>query len=218
MSYILDALRRADSERERGAVPGIHAMPVPAAAAEEAPPPRRWTGFVAALAALLLVGVAAWWWGRSAVPAAVPAPLPVEAAPAPVADPAPPPSPPATPLPAAAPPVVALPAPIERRPTTREAAAAAERKVEGPAGAASTAGASARILARHELPEDLRRQLPPLTVSGSMFSPDPASRFVIINGQVLHEKAEIGPDHVLVQIKLRAAVLRYKGTLYEITF
>jgi general secretion pathway protein B len=27
MSYILDALRRADAERERGAVPGIHAQP-----------------------------------------------------------------------------------------------------------------------------------------------------------------------------------------------
>ena len=29
MSYILDALKKADSERERGAVPGIHAQQVP---------------------------------------------------------------------------------------------------------------------------------------------------------------------------------------------
>ena len=29
MSYILDALKRADSERERGLVPGLHAQPVP---------------------------------------------------------------------------------------------------------------------------------------------------------------------------------------------
>ena len=28
MSYILDALRRADAERERGTVPGIHAQPI----------------------------------------------------------------------------------------------------------------------------------------------------------------------------------------------
>jgi len=30
MSYILDALRRADAERERGAVPGLHAQNIPA--------------------------------------------------------------------------------------------------------------------------------------------------------------------------------------------
>jgi len=30
MSYILDALRRADAERSRGAVPGLHAQGVPA--------------------------------------------------------------------------------------------------------------------------------------------------------------------------------------------
>jgi len=30
MSYILDALRRADAERSRGAVPGLHAQGLPA--------------------------------------------------------------------------------------------------------------------------------------------------------------------------------------------
>ncbi|MFO1267813.1 MAG: hypothetical protein U1F67_14180 [Rubrivivax sp.] len=39
MSYILDALRRAESERERGQVPGLHAQPVPVGVGEE--PPRR---------------------------------------------------------------------------------------------------------------------------------------------------------------------------------
>jgi general secretion pathway protein B len=29
MSYILDALRRADAERSRGAVPGLHAQNIP---------------------------------------------------------------------------------------------------------------------------------------------------------------------------------------------
>jgi len=217
MSYILDALRRADAERERGAVPGIHAMPVPAAAADEPVPQRRWAWIVAILAVLLMAGAGAWWWGRAAAPAAVAAPLPVQAAPEP--SPELPPSPPVA-LPAAAPPVVALPAPIERRPTSAEAAAAERRAAAGaPGGTASGAtGAAPRVAARHELPDDIRRQLPPVTVSGSMYSPDPASRFLIINGQVVHEKGELGPEHVLVQIKLRAAVLRYRGTLYEITF
>lgn len=211
MSYILDALRRADSERERGAVPGIHAQPVPVPSPEDVVPrdgarrPWGWIG-LGLLAAALLVGLGGWLFGRAA-PAepAAPPPIPIAAEP-----------PAAPPVAAAPPPVAVLPAPIERRPTTSEAASA-ERKAAAPAAAAS-APAAERIYARHELPEEIRRQLPPITVSGSMFSPDPASRFLIVNGQVVHEKAELGPGHTLVQIKLRAAVLRFRDVLYEITF
>ena len=37
MSYILDALKRAEAERERGQVPGLNAQPVPVAAASGSP-------------------------------------------------------------------------------------------------------------------------------------------------------------------------------------
>lgn len=210
MSYILDALRRADSERERGSVPGIHAQPVPVPSpqdlARQGTPP--WLWIVLGLAFGLLVPLGWWLLGPDA-PAAAPtsatAPPSIPVAPEPVA-------------PQAPPPVAALPAPIERRPTTSELASA-ERKAAAPTPAAASGAASApRVVARHELPEEIRRQLPPVAVSGSMFSPDPASRFLIINGQVVHEKGELGPDHMLVQIKLRAAVLRFKGQLYEITY
>lgn len=211
MSYILDALRRADSERERGAVPGIHAQPVPVPSPEDVGPrdgarrPWGWIG-LGLLAAALLVGLGGWLFGRTTPPEpAAPPPVPIAAEP-----------PAAEPVAAAPPPVAVLPAPIERRPTTSEVASA-ERKAAAPAAAAS-APAAERIYARHELPEEIRRQLPPITVSGSMFSPDPASRFLIVNGQVVHEKAELGPGHTLVQIKLRAAVLRFRDVLYEITF
>ena len=44
MSYILDALRRAeaDRERERGAVPGLHSPALPADAALPARAARAW--------------------------------------------------------------------------------------------------------------------------------------------------------------------------------
>jgi general secretion pathway protein B len=217
MSYILDALRRADSERERGAVPGIHAQPVPVPSPEDAAGPRdgarlpwAWIG-LGLLATALLVAAGGWLFGREAPPEPVaPPPMPMAAPPSP-----PPAEPPAATAPAPAP-VTVLPGPIERRPTTSEAASA-ERKPVAPAAAAS-APAAERIYARHELPEEIRRQLPPITVSGSMYSPDPASRFLVINGQVVHEKAELGPGHVLEQIKLRAAVLRFRDVRYEITF
>lgn len=213
MSYILDALRRADSERERGAVPGIHAQPVPVPSTEDGVRrgTRPWVWIVVGVSLGLLLPLAGWWlFGRDTpAPAALAAPAPPPPIPA-----RPPETGSVTPAPTNPAPVATWPAPIERRPTTSEA----ERKAAAPAPVAASAAGAERAVARHELPEEIRRQLPQITVSGSMYSSDPASRFLVINGQVVHEKAELGPDHVLVQIKLRAAVLRFKNHLYEITY
>ena len=76
MSYILDALRRADSER--AAVPGLHAQALAPGGEDEddgdSPAAQRsrmrWIG--PALAVLLLLAGLAWWW----MPASSPAPEP----------------------------------------------------------------------------------------------------------------------------------------------
>ncbi|MFZ2652317.1 MAG: hypothetical protein WA210_19640, partial [Burkholderiaceae bacterium] len=70
MSYILDALRRADSERERGAVPGIHAQPVPLRSDEQfaAPSTPPWVWILSACGALL-VGALFWALIRAEAPA-----------------------------------------------------------------------------------------------------------------------------------------------------
>jgi len=62
MSYILDALRRAEAERQRGAVPGLHAQPVASALADGgsgAPDSahRPWRPGAVAAAGLLLAGL-----------------------------------------------------------------------------------------------------------------------------------------------------------------
>ncbi|WP_414708832.1 general secretion pathway protein GspB, partial [Roseateles sp.] len=44
---------------------------------------------------------------------------------------------------------------------------------------------------------------------------DPASRLVIVNGEVLHEGARLGSDLVLEQIRPRELVLRFKGQRYR---
>ena len=51
MSFILDALRRADAQRERGQVPGLHSQSV-APPAPAAPAPRSRASVVALLSAL----------------------------------------------------------------------------------------------------------------------------------------------------------------------
>ncbi len=80
------------------------------------------------------------------------------------------------------------------------------------------AAAPVRIYAQNELPDEVRRGVPALVVNGSVFSKNPADRFLIINGQIVREKDAVAPDVVLEQIKLRAAVLVTKGFRFEITY
>ena len=71
MSYILDALKRADAERGRGQVPGLNAIPLGSAP----PVPTRASAqlgwWVAGALLLVLAAGAAWWALRPAAPAPV---------------------------------------------------------------------------------------------------------------------------------------------------
>ena len=87
-----------------------------------------------------------------------------------------------------------------------------------PAATASEPAADTRIHALNELPENIRREMPPLTIGGSIYSDTPASRFLIINGRIFHEGDKITSNLSLEQIKLKAAVLRFKGYRVGITY
>ena len=80
MSYILDALRKADAERERDPARGIHAQPMPGMG--QAAGGRRPTA-VLALGALVLASAAVYvFWQRQPAPVApvfAPSPAPVAA-------------------------------------------------------------------------------------------------------------------------------------------
>jgi len=208
MSYILDALRRADAERERGSVPGIHAQPAMLGEADSeaprAPRPWVWGGLVFAM--VLLAGLAWWLLGRDTPsPAAAPVlatPAAVSPAPAPVSP---------TPAPRA----------VEPAKTPEDKAAKPPPAAASKAPAASPAAASAaepRIYQLGELPDDIRRELPTLAVGGAMYSQNPANRMLIVNGQTFHEGDKLGPNLSLQQIRLKSAVLEYKGYRYGITY
>ena len=237
MSYILDALRRADSERERGSVPGLHTQPVSLARADDSPPrgAKRWVWLVAG-SLLLLLGALAWFLlARQTLPAdrmplASASAVPVPATPTPLA----PPTAPATSVsPAASSPAVpvALPIPVPsvRKPALRTAPAVVNAKVPKPSAkvqaAASAPVASApafakdaRIYTLNELPDEVRKDLPTLLIGGAMYSQTAANRMLIVNGQLFHEGDTLAPGLMLEQIKLRSAVLRLKGYRYGISF
>lgn len=121
MSYILEALRRAEVERQRGAVPGLHAQPMQGAWADSGPggPDEvgrrwRWPLLAGSLAALLGLAAGLGWWLKPAPERALvagkrvlgptlptgPIPTSVAALPAALAAPNTPQAPAATPVPA----------------------------------------------------------------------------------------------------------------------
>lgn len=233
MSYILDALRRADSERERGRVPGLHAQPIGGSPDDDELPDgrgMRW-GFVASLLGLALIVVFAWLaFGRdkpievivSAPPAPVPAPVPVPApAPAPPPVVAAEPNPAAVPEPAAPAPAshiasTAIDTPAER--PQRKAAPATRREPTRATVAAADAPDEPKAVPVSELPDAVRRELPALAITGATYSESRTSRMLIVNGQLYHEGDLLAPNLHLEQIRLKSAVLRYKNYRYSVGY
>ncbi|MDY0748286.1 general secretion pathway protein GspB [Paucibacter sp. R3-3] len=229
MSYILDALRRANSERERGTVPTLHANPGPADLAadddeevEHRDPARagassRPTWPLAVGAGVVLAALAAFlFWPRTPEPvvlASAPAPQPPQqAAPQPAPQPSPQLPPTVATVPLSVPPLQQAQAPAAPPPPPQAVPAPA------PVPAPQAAPAPQHVPTQAELPEALRRQLPPLKTGGAMYSDTPANRMLILNGQVLHEGEKLSPDLVLEEIGLKTAVLVFKGQRFTINY
>lgn len=268
MSYILDALRRADAERERGAVPSLHAQQYASLPSDEEPRrgPRPLVWVVIGLSTALIAALAWAFLGRDAPPpvvaarapepvmsppaavAAPPIPAPVAAsamtaavpaaaavaaapieAPKPVRKPVRKPPPPAAASPGTQPdgsrmPATAMPGPappgtdIAALARGNDAATGARNVDPGVASRPAEGGGDARIYALRDLPEEIRRTLPNIAVSGSTYSTDRASRMLMINGQIFHEGDVVSNGLVLQQIKPRGAVFSFKGFRYETGF
>jgi general secretion pathway protein B len=241
VSLILDALRKADAERERGSVPGLHSQ-------ADGPPDRDvrtvarsrpWMWMVAGVVGAGLLAVVAWvLLGRDAprvAPAAAP-PLASAGRGAVVPAPAPapvtaPPSPPVTSAEAEPAPVAAdapaEPAPwpqadARKAPVRRAAEAGAAANPTGASGGtaapAAVAAADVVLPTREQLPDAIRAQLPELTFGGSIFSSNAANRSLIVNGRLYRENEALNGDLQLEQIRAKSAVLRFKGQRFEVRF
>jgi general secretion pathway protein B len=260
MSYILDALKRAEAERERGAVPGLHARPV--ASYNEVDDASSFKGWWLVAAALLLVaGGAAFWWLRAPAPTALapasepasvakaaapqapmamadlpptqyiartapaavvskatppvktPTPSTTAAALQPVPHPAPAqpvkaPALTATPMPVPAPPVAVAKPTLPPAPPPVTAATSPARL------APATPGSSIPMLS--ELPDSLRKQIPPLAIAGAVYSDDPSQRLLLVNNQAFGQGNTVAPGVQLEEIQSNSSVFNFHGTRFQL--
>jgi general secretion pathway protein B len=211
MSYILEALKKAQAERARGAVPGVDAQPVPTM--QHQPPAAR-GAWIAATLALLGVGALIYWQGPWTSPAPVArvidTPAPAVAQPAPVA---PQPEPPrASPAPnMATTPTPMTPKPVRKlgEPMPGEAA---------PAAAAAPAPAPERIALLQDLPAQIQREIPALAINGYIYASNPADRSVLINNRLRREGDVLADGFILEKLLPREMVLNYRGYRYRMSY
>jgi general secretion pathway protein B len=214
VSFILDALRKSEHERQRSAVPGLSQVPL------AAPQPQlpRWALAVIGVlvAAVLMIGGA--WWQSTRVPG--------EVASAQLPD-----SPAATverrvDLPPPAPrnvvPQQAAPArlPLQDESSLSTAAASSTGATSGADNAATVLSPPTRLT---NLPDDAAAlpsvamlaaegvALPPLRLELHAFSPQPRERFVFINGRKYVEGDRLVEGPLLVAIQPTGAVLTHAG-------
>lgn len=247
MSYILDALQKAEADRERGRVPGLKSQQVP-------PPSHDLSSFnavrpwlLAASVATILAGLGGWWWLASEETVAVtvvtvppvtsqpgtsaptvPAPVaPLQSTPPTLPDriettrePVQPILAPPRPAPVATPsPPAAVPAPPATTPSPMTAAAGSPASA-APATMPAPASTkpSTAVPTFGELTAEARGQLPAVNVSGSTYSQNPSLRMLIANGKVVQEGQDIAPGLRLETIGPRSAVLNHQGLRYSIGY
>jgi len=218
MSYILDALQRADAERARGGVPTLHARPiVNTAPLGRLGAPQRIGLFIAVVMLVLGVAAAAWWMLQPAsspapptTPAAVmpAAAMPIAPTPQPVAMPA---APVAQPAPADAPYAMAvLPAPTP--------VASKGKSTAGATAAPTPAPTPTLAPLLSELPEAMRRQIPSMAIAGAVDSNNPAQRLLLVNGQVLNQGSQVATDLMLVEINSHNSEFNFRGTRFRMAY
>jgi general secretion pathway protein B len=237
MSYILDALRKSDQQRQHGASPTL--LTVPAAASGSKRPRYFFNTVIAAV--LVCAGVVVGWlrpW-QTQRPAAVAEPvasMPSAAAPQGVV-----PMPPSVvpesvrkaeaeptmhestaaqsfrpsvgaPANQGTPPVAANgSAPPLSQPGIAVQETPAMQLPEKLAPADAAAGEGKRVMALNDLPPSIQREIPNISISFHAYSSNPKERRVMINGSMVGQGQFVAPGLSLEQITPDGVILDYKG-------
>lgn len=213
MSYILEALKKAQAERARGAVPGVDAQPVPTIPSRASVSIGIWAVTVLVL---LATSVLLYWQGPW-LHSGPDSPAPVAQAPEAIAPPAP--------VPAATPPKAAAapePPASPSAPAAPTAPAKPLRKLgeraPGDPPAAAAPPAPERIALLQDLPAQIQREIPTLAINGYIYASNPADRSVLINNRLRREGDTLAEGFVLEKLLPREMVLNYRGYRYRVSY
>lgn len=215
MSIILDALKKAETERHLGHLPGLHSRQSAATESGAITTNKStlalWFGGVATL---LMVSAAGWFYWNESTPvqsvSIVQQKKTIVQAPEPV-------------IIAAPHQEIPVPPPLPAQPATVKSAPVVVAK-QAPSAAPisdklmTVTNSQDKIVALAELPPALQRELPALVIGGSMYSDNAADRMLLIDKRLLHEGEEAGAGVVLEKILQKEAILRFRGTRFRINF
>lgn len=234
MSFILDALRKSEHERQRSAVPGLAQVPL------AAPPPQmpRWALTLIGVLGAAVLALAGAWWQSARSPderaSASSSPLVERSVALPLPESAPAPSAAQQPRPASS----AGFAPAPGEPRTGQEESPLERAALSSVSAASAAGETGESSAAQrdaaaespglpprplDLPADASTlpsvaalaaegvALPALRLELHAFSAQPQDRFVFVNGRKYVEGERLAEGPQLISIEPTGAVLAYAG-------
>jgi len=198
MSYILDALRKSELERQKATGQGI-SLPYPITIKHESD--SRLTPVLLAVVAAVCVGLAIWWIGFAGKDSK-PASTPLVSAP------------PIAPLPK---PVVAdtaaesLPKPLKRMDGIHSERTA---KIPHTQPAANPAVPAPVAVVPSKPDSDPLKGLPPLEVAGFMHN-DQGGNMAIINNRLMQEGDEVSPGLRVEKIKDDSVIFSYKGYVFS---
>jgi general secretion pathway protein B len=229
MSYILEALKKAQAERQLGSAPTLHAPTLHgterSVAGGALKKPLVLAASAMAVAIVVLLVLVLRPTGQTApvaAPAAAATPAAAAAVPAAAALPAVSAQDGGAALAAALPPPVATVDPAPRPQPVAEAAPAAMPTpvaADKPAKPAKPAAAPEEPVQNlRDLPEPIQRAIPQVAVGGYIYSKNPADRLLLIDKILRHEGEEVAPGLTLEKLQPREAVFNFKGYRYRVPY
>jgi general secretion pathway protein B len=210
MSLILDALKKAENERNTGIVRNVPMPPAFSSYRQQQSAWRKPWPWIVLAAAVIAMGAAIWSGvTRNEAPVALRQEAPAAVKPATHAD-----------VPREAEKMTeAVPAePQPARQKEKVIKKPAEKKRTPAAGETKLTQAATPeppIPTLRELPEQIQREIPTLAISGYIYSGNKADRTVLINKRLLREGDEAAPGLTLEKMTPNGMVLNYKGYRYR---
>jgi general secretion pathway protein B len=190
MSYILDALNKSEQERRAQKTPDLGSI-------HRAPPTRNvhskgwYIGIGLILVSINIAGLA--WWQQTSKP--------VDAATASAMAQTP------------------SQSRVEQNDLSKPTSVpSSQKKASSTLITSSSNSTNGQIIPASQLPMDIQRAMPLLTISSHVYSTDPSLRMVNINGSMMNEGEYVAEDFLLDEITEEGAVIRHQTYRFRITF